>query len=90
VFTGAQAIGKGLLDELGGFDAALAKARELADLKPDAAVELQFYPKRRNLLESVLERERDEGQAQLARAISEVAAGRTPAGPVWLPPIVVR
>jgi len=90
VFTGAQAIGKGLLDELGGFDAALAKARELAGLEAGAAVDLQFYPKRRNVLESVLDRERDEGQARLARTLSEVAAGRLPGGPVWLPPIVVR
>jgi protease-4 len=90
VFTGAQAVGKGLLDELGGFDAAVAKARELAGLKADAAVELQFYPKRRNLLETLLERERDDGQARLARALQQAATGQMLVGPVWLPPIEVR
>jgi hypothetical protein len=75
---------------LGGFDAALAKARELADLKPDAAVELQFYPKRRNLIEMILERDRDDREAQLARALQEAATGRILAGPVWLPPLEVR
>jgi ClpP class serine protease len=79
-----------LIDELGGFEAAVAKARELADLKPDAAVELQFYPKRRNLIEMILERERDDREAQIARVFQEAATGRILAGPVWLPPIEVR
>jgi protease-4 len=90
VFTGAQAVGTGLLDELGGFDAAVAKARELAGLEPGAAVELQFYPKRRNLLETLLERDRDDGQARLARALRQAATGQVLAGPVWLPPLEVR
>lgn len=36
VWTGRQALANGLVDELGGLDAALAKARALANLPPDA------------------------------------------------------
>ncbi len=38
VWTGAQALERGLVDQLGGLDAALAKARALAGLPPDAPV----------------------------------------------------
>lgn len=42
VWTGAQALAHGLVDELGGLDAAIAKARELAGLKDDVPVELML------------------------------------------------
>ncbi len=42
VWTGARAKALGLVDELGGFDAALAEARKLG--KVDAATELEIYP----------------------------------------------
>ncbi len=54
VFTGAKAKEIGLIDELGDFEAAVKKARSLADVpeKP----KLQFVRPRRPLLERVLSR----------------------------------
>ncbi len=40
VFTGVQALENGLVDVLGGFDVALAEAKMLADIEPDATVQL--------------------------------------------------
>ena len=42
VWTGAKALELGLVDELGGFEAAVAEAKKLA--KVDAASELEIYP----------------------------------------------
>src|SRR5262249_61460653 len=42
VWTGARARELGLVDEIGGLDAALAEARKLA--KVDAATDLEIYP----------------------------------------------
>ena len=90
VFTGEQAKERGLVDALGGFDAALAVARELAGLKPDARVELTFYPKARSIWQRLLERN-DDAEARMQAMVREVLAGRavTP-GPVWLAPIQVQ
>ncbi len=54
VFSGAKAQEIGLIDELGDFDAAVKKARSLADLpqKP----RLQFVRPRRPLLERLMSR----------------------------------
>lgn len=40
VWTGRQALARGLIDELGGLEEGLAKARELAGLPPDAPVRM--------------------------------------------------
>ena len=45
VWTGAQALERGLVDELGGFDEALAKARELGGIEADARVRLRLFPR---------------------------------------------
>jgi protease-4 len=45
VWTGRQALEHGLVDELGGLDQAIEKARELGKLRDDAAVRL-FYPEK--------------------------------------------
>jgi protease IV len=90
VFTGEQAKERGLVDALGGFDAALAAARELAGLKPDGAVELTFYPKAQPVWQRLLERS-DDADARMQATLREVLAGRaiTP-GPVWLAPIKIQ
>ncbi len=86
VFTGEQAKAKGLVDELGTFDDALAAAKELAGLKPDAAVELTYYPQVRPLWQRLVER--DEARASWGAMVKEAVEGRVVApGPVWLPPI---
>src|ERR1051326_4994583 len=48
VWTGSQALDRKLVDELGGLDAALAKARSLAGL-PDTAPAIEVHPPKRAL-----------------------------------------
>jgi len=45
VWSGVDAKQRGLVDELGGLTAAIAKARDLAELEEDADVQLVTYPK---------------------------------------------
>ena len=45
VWTGEQALERGLVDELGGFDTALRAAKRLADMNEDAAVRLKRFPR---------------------------------------------
>ena len=51
VWTGRQALEHGLVDELGGLDTALARAKQHAGLDPDADVEIVVYPPTRSVLE---------------------------------------
>lgn len=51
VWTGSQAEGIGLVDRLGGLDAAIDVAREAAGLDADAAVNLHVYPKKERLVD---------------------------------------
>jgi protease-4 len=44
VWTGQQALERGLVDHLGGFSVAVARARALAGIADDARVQLRFYP----------------------------------------------
>lgn len=44
VWTGQQALERGLVDHLGGFSVALARARALAGIDEDARVQLRYYP----------------------------------------------
>jgi protease-4 len=90
VFTGEQAKERGLVDTLGGFDEALAAARELAGLKPEAPVELTFYPQTRSIWQRLMDRN-DDAEARMQAMVREVLAGRavTP-GPIWLAPIQVQ
>lgn len=45
VWTGQQAMTRGLVDELGGFDTALRAAKRLAELDEDAVVHLKRFPR---------------------------------------------
>jgi protease-4 len=51
VWTGAQASENGLVDELGGFFAAINAAKTAVGISTEEKVELVFYPRRRNLFE---------------------------------------
>jgi protease-4 len=53
VWTGQQAKGLGLVDELGGLERALALAKEQAGIGEDAEVELVVYPPKRSLYEAL-------------------------------------
>ena len=61
VWTGAQAKERGLVDELGGLDVAIARASQLAKIPQGAAVTLERYPARRTLFEKLAE-DLQEGQ----------------------------
>ena len=52
IFTGESAVGNGLVDEVGGLYAALAKAQQLAGVGPD--VELEEYGHTKSFLEELL------------------------------------
>jgi protease IV len=54
IWTGADALEMGLIDEIGGFDAAIERAKELAEINADAPVRLREYPLSKTLSEQVL------------------------------------
>jgi len=54
VWSGRQARERGLVDELGDLDRAVALAKELAGIAADEPVTLVHYPKRKSLVQSVL------------------------------------
>jgi protease-4 len=53
VWTGTQAKENGLVDELGGFPAAIQTAKQAAGIAPTQEVEIAFYPRPKSLLERV-------------------------------------
>ena len=54
VWSGRQARERGLVDELGDLERAIALAKELAGIAADEPVTLVHYPKRKSLVQSVL------------------------------------
>ncbi|MAF26649.1 MAG: S49 family peptidase [Gemmatimonadota bacterium] len=54
VWTGRQALGLGLVDDLGGFDRAVEVALELAEADPAEGAALTHFPKRKSLADMVL------------------------------------
>lgn len=89
VFTGEQALQKGLVDAVGGMELAVAEARRLARLAPDADVELVYYPRQKPLWRRLTEK--DDEMARLRQTVEALASGRiTTPGPVWMPPIEIR
>jgi len=55
VWTGADAKARGLVDQFGGFRAALEKTKALAGLAPDAEINLKSYPATKNPFEEIAE-----------------------------------
>jgi protease-4 len=77
VWTGRQALDRGLVDALGGLDRAVAEAKSLAGIPADSDVELVVYPPRRSLYE-ILTQElagSAEGAAAGAWLASTLSAG---------------
>lgn len=91
VFTGAQALDRRLVDALGGFDEALAVAREEAGLAADAPVELDFFPRPEPIWKRLLQQGEEASLRRFLRALAEgrLEAPRPP-GAVWLSPIEIR
>jgi protease IV len=55
VWTGRQAKQNGLVDQLGGLDAAIAVAKQRAKIPADSSIELVVYPPRKSFYELVTE-----------------------------------
>ncbi|MEQ1616721.1 MAG: signal peptide peptidase SppA [Terricaulis sp.] len=53
VWTGQQAMERHLVDHLGGFQVAVARARALAGIAEGARVQLRFYPEQRSPFEAI-------------------------------------
>jgi protease IV len=87
VWTGQQAKELGLIDELGGFDRALALAKQAVGIAPEQAVELRRFPKVLTPWQEVLELFR--GSPDLIDAASSWLQLLQP-GALSTPPIVIR
>ena len=70
VWTGQQARERGLVDALGGLDAAVALAKQRAGIPADEDVELVVYPTRRNVFEALAEQFGSSGFNVWAQLIS--------------------
>jgi protease-4 len=57
IWSGEDAKGLGLVDELGGFDTALSLAKKAANIGEKEDVKIVPFPRRKTLLESIMERE---------------------------------
>jgi protease IV len=60
VWTGAQALQKGLVDRLGGLNTAIDVAREKAGLRPGTDVRLVVMPEKKGLIDLLLERHEED------------------------------
>ncbi len=94
VFTGEQALKRGLVDRLGGFDTALAEAKRLAGIPAGSHVRLVDFPRPvpvwKRLIHSTSSDEA-EIRAALREVRQELDGGSLQVpGVVWMPPIVIR
>ena len=94
VFTGVQAWENGLIDVVGGFDEALVEAKKLADIEPDAKVQLVDFPRPVSWWQQLARRQNSDQVALRARIefLEKWLAGGaidTP-GVVWMPPIIIQ
>jgi protease IV len=76
IWSGADAKSLGLVDEVGGFPAALRLARAAAKLPADADVELRPYPAKKSPLETLISRDSGEREAAVEMARRAVEAAR--------------
>ncbi|HUV13091.1 MAG TPA: S49 family peptidase, partial [Acidobacteriota bacterium] len=51
IYTGAQALEQGLVDQLGGMIVAIAEMKNALDLDPGDQIQLELFPKPKTLLE---------------------------------------
>ena len=78
IYTGRQALEIGLIDELGGLDAAIESARSLANIPPSAELKIVHYPRPSSLgeiFESV-------GMMGVNTVLEKAAEGVTAAQPI--------
>ena len=94
VWTGADAVKLGLVDRLGGLDAALSLAREKAQIGADQDVNLVVLPERKGLLELLMERQEEGVKERLlspeTRTMMRWAARLSDRGPIARLPFDLR
>jgi protease-4 len=94
VFTGVQAWDNGLVDVVGGFDEALVEAKKLADIEPDADVQLIDFPRPMPWWQQLAKRRIGDEAAigERLEALERWLSAGTVATPgaVWMPPITIR
>ena len=76
VWTGQQALERRLVDRLGGFQVAVARARELAGIDADARVQFRYFPAQENPFDSLgkffgVSSEAAQGLVRLNAALSD-------------------
>jgi protease-4 len=72
IWSGEDAKGLGLVDELGGFDTALSLAKKSANIAEKEEVKIVVFPHKKTLLESILQREGPENSEKEATGTAAV------------------
>lgn len=80
VWTGADAKARGLVDQFGGFRAALEATKALAGIPADSDINLVEYPKRKNPFEELAEAFGTSAEVVRAAAVLSEIAGSAPVG----------
>jgi protease IV len=75
IWSGAEAVDLGLVDEVGGLDRAIERAAGAAGLDPQASVHLAFYPRAEGFFDWLLEERRPRLPAEIQR-LAQGLAGR--------------
>jgi protease-4 len=78
VWSGADAHGNGLVDELGGYMTALKLARQAADIAEDAPVDLVEFPQLDNSLAGLLQHLTDSGSTEDAVRLARLVEALEP------------
>lgn len=80
-WLGTQALGNGLIDKLGGFDVAVAVAKEKAHIPEHETVSLQLYDKKKSLLQELLRpNEEEDGSPELGALLLKQVVEHTAYG----------
>jgi protease-4 len=69
IWTGADALEIGLVDELGGYDVALDQIRDLLDLEEDAPIRLRRYPREKTAWEALFSPQRENSESAAIRSL---------------------
>ncbi len=72
IWTGKQAVENGLVDELGGIDRAIARAKELGGILPQSRFGIIYYPKAKTLQEKIAELVSGGPKISVNRAIKQM------------------
>jgi protease-4 len=102
VWTGEDAKARGLVDVLGGFDTALALAKEAAGIAANEDVTLKLYPPPKSTFDQILARLSGRGFGDaasllpnsvadaLGASVQQIALMLAPRGALTMPPFVLR